>query len=228
MINYIYKGLFSCLFSLFLCSGSAQFNIKVGYIGNYANLDKTNEIINLYNDDFLSIEKKLNPINFYNGIEIGTRYKLNDFIGIDIGLNASRGQNSAVGISSSTNQIFKNSLKIQLTNYYVGLENYFGTYGYGATIGYQKIKYSNRPSGSSDDFAILDQTVLSSKFYFILEVESNQNAFSLRPFVSINWDPYNIQELETALVPNSNSGISNYDENLMVFGLSLLIYNGPQ
>jgi len=213
MINYTLRILFSCLFSLYIYSGSAQFNIKVGYVGSYTNLEKTKEIFNLYNAEFESLEKKFTPINFYNGIELGARYKFGDYIGFDLGLNTSSGRTTATGISSVNNASVNNRMRIQLTNYYVGLESYFGTYGCGATIGHQKIKYSNKLS--SQDEEIFSQNVLNSKFYLILEVESNQTAFSLRPFVSTNWEPYNIQALETTLIPDSTRPSSEFDEDLV-------------
>lgn len=221
------RTLFCSLLILYVCSVSAQFNIKVGYSGNYTNLETTNEIFDRYNSDFISVEQKLKPINFYHGIEIGGRYKFGENFGIDFGVSSTSGKNDVKGVLTAEDEV-NNRVKITLSSYYVGLENYFGSYGYGATIGSQKIKYKVKPSRSSENIDLLDQRVLNSRFYLIFELPSNQTAFSFRPFVSINWDSYNIQKLETSLLPNGANPSSDLNEDLMVFGVSLLIYNGRQ
>lgn len=213
---------------LYVSIASAQFNIKVGYNGNYTNLNTTNEIFNLYNTDMNPAEKKLKPIRFYHGIEIGGRYKIGEYFGLDFGIATASGKNSAKGLSIPNSEAIDNQIKIQLTNYYLGLENYFGRYGYGATLGYQKIKYKNRLSTSSENLDILSQKALNSRFYLIFEVPSHMTSFSFRPFVSLNWEPYDLAKLDDALLINSELPTSNYEENAVIFGLSILIYNGPQ
>ena len=221
-----FRGLASCLFLLVVCSAYGQFNIKVGYSNNYAKLDKVSDMFERYTASFEDENKVLKPVNFHNGIELGARYTFGNHIGIDAGLSSTRGTNDVNDISIAGSTSFDTKWKSSLNHYYIGLENYFGWFGYGATIGYQQIKFNNKID-ASDYVEILKQNALNSRFYLIVESVSNQTSFSLRPFVSVNWESYNLHNIEMELFPDSNTPVSSFDEDMMVFGISVLIYNGP-
>jgi hypothetical protein len=217
--------------SALLCtvfSAYAQFNIKVGYNGNYANLEKTADIINRYSANFPNKSQVLKPIRIYHGIEIGTRYKFNENLGFDFGISSAKGKSEVTGLFSLSSELIETEWKSSLNSLYIGLESLFESYGFGATIGYQQLTYKNKPNLNSDNIEILKQRALNSRFNLIFEFTSLQNAFSFRPFVSINWQPYNVYNVELALFPDSQLPASDFNEELMVFGISLLIYNGPQ
>ena len=145
-----------------------------------------------------------------------------------MGISSTRGSNEVSGITVGSSESFDSEWKSSLTNLYVGLENYYGWFGYGATIGYQQLKYRNKTSITSENIEIIKQNALTSRFYLIIESVSEQTSFSLRPFVSFNWEPYNLQELELELFPDSTTPTIDFDEDMMVFGISLLVYNGPR
>lgn len=221
------RGFACCLFLCIVCSASAQFNIKVGYSGNYMNLEKTADIFERYSAQFNEDEKVLKQPRFLNGLELGARYVYQNRIGIDLGISSVRGANEVKNISIAAGDSFDTEWKASISNIYIGLENYFGWFGYGATIGYQRLRYRNKTSIVGENIEILQQNALNSRFYFILESVSNQTSFSLRPFVSINWEPYNLQNVELELFPDSTTSAVSFDENMMIFGISLVIYNGP-
>ena len=222
-----FRVLASCVFLCIVYSGSAQFNVKVGYSANYAKLDKTADIFERYSAQFNEDEKVLKQPTFHNGLELGARYVYQNRIGIDLGISSARGSNDVNNVTISAGDSFNTEWKSSLSSVYVGLENYFGWFGYGASIGYQQLKYRNKTSFNNENKEILKENALNSRFYLILESVSNQTSFSLRPFVSINWEPYDLQNLELELFPNSTSSTGSFDESMMVFGISLVIYNGP-
>ena len=217
--------------SVLLCTGlsaNAQFNIKVGYNGNYANFEKTADIFNRFSNQFSSDNQKLTPTKIYHGIEFGARYKFSEYLGIDIGISSTNGKSKVTGLSSLTSEIVDSEWRISHNNLYLGLENYFGSYGYGATIGLQQLKYNNKTNLNSENLEILKQSAINSRFYLIFEYASSINAFSFRPFVTINWQPYNVHAVESEIFPDTNLPVTDFNEDLMVFGISVMIYNGPQ
>ncbi len=222
------RTLICCALLCTVCSVYAQFNIKVGYNGNYANLQKTTDIFNRYSSKFTSQNQELKPINFYHGIEFGARYKLSKNLGFDFGLSATKGKSKASDLSLISSELKENEWKISQNSLYIGLENYFGFFGYGATIGYQQLKYKNKTNLITKDNEVLNQNVLNSRFCLIFEFASDKNAFSFRPFVSINWQSYNVHNIELTLFPDSNLTSTDFNEDLMVYGISFMIYNGPQ
>ena len=204
------------------------FNIKVGYIGNYTNLEKTADIFHRYSAEFNTESQVLKHIKVYHGVEFGARYKLNENLGFDIGISATKGKSKATDLSFISSELSASEWKISQNSVFLGLENYFGFFGYGASIGYQQLQYKNKTNLNFENIEILKQNALNRRFYLIFEYASHQNAFSLRPFISINWQPYNVHAIELTALPDSKLPSTDFNEDLMIFGLSLLIYKGPQ
>lgn len=221
------KYAFILVFIIMGSSLSAQFNIKVGYNGGYSNMKQTADVFDLYNAQFSTIGKKLKPVKFFNGLELGARYKFAEYFAIDAGMSSTTGDNKGEGIQISPDESITNEYKLSLTNYYVGLETYFGHFGLGGNIGYQKLKYRNSIN-DGDKQDIMSQSVPNSRFYIIIEAPSDNMSFSLRPYVSVNWQPYNIQPVERSLFPSSTRPLTDFDQDVFVFGISLLFFNGPQ
>ena len=216
-------------FLIFGCTNLSfgQINLKVGYSIGYTNLDKTKSIFDRFNDNNLQAEKKLSPVKIFNGIDLGLRYKFQHF-GIDLGLSSMSGSTDALNVFQSDGSLGKDEWKISIINYYLGLENYFGSFGYGVTIGTQKLKYRTDLASDSGKKVIYSESVLNSRFYLILEVPSNKISFSIRPFISTTWKPYNIKGVELVFDPQSNLPERDFDQDLIVYGLSFMFYNGPQ
>jgi len=204
-----------------------QLNLKVGYNLGYSDLAQTESIFERFNDNNPQAEKKLSAVNFYNGIELGLRYRFDNF-GIDVGISSMSGNAEALNVFQNDGSLGKDDWKISLLNYSLGLENYFGTFGFGATIGTQKLKYKTNFTSSDGTRTVFDESVLTSKFYLIIEVPSNKVAFSIRPYISTTWQPYNIKDIELIFDPQSTRPNSAFDQDLIVYGFSFLFYNGPQ
>lgn len=215
---------------LILCVANTmngQFNMKVGYSFSHTNLEQTKSIFDRFNTNNPQSEKPLSPIKNYHGIELGLRYKFKHF-GVDFGVTSNSGNTETLNVFQTNGSLDNDKWSISLVNYSLGLENYFGTFGYGASIGIQKLKYKTDFNRGQNKVTIFDESVLNSKFYFILEVPSNKIAFSIRPFISTTWQPYNIQAIELALDPQSTRPESEFDQNVLVYGISFLFLNGPQ
>jgi len=217
-----------CLFIISMTfTVNGQTNIKVGYIFGYSNLEQTKSIFDRFNINNPQAEKKLSPVKFYNGIELGLRYKLQNF-GFELTVSTASGSAEALNVFQSNGTLGKDEWSTSLLNFSFGLENYFGSLGYGATIGTQKLKYKTNFETGDDKKTIYNESVLNSKFYLIFEVQANLLSFSIRPYVSTTWKPYNIHDVELTIDPQSTLPKSEFDQDLIVYGVSLLFYNGPQ
>ena len=221
------KYILSILIIGFAIVSNGQINLKVGYSLGYSNLEQTKPIFDRFNAINPQAETQLSPVKVFNGIDLGFRYKFERF-GIDIGLSSMSGNAESLNVFQSNGTLGKDEWKISLVNYYIGLENYFGPFGYGATIGTQKLKYKTDFTSSSGKKTIYNESVLNSKFYLILEVPSNKIAFSIRPYISTTWKPYNIYDVELAFDPQSTLPQVDFDQDIVVYGVSFLFYNGPQ
>jgi len=223
LLKYILCLLVLCMTEILY----GQTNIKVGYNLGYTNLAQTESIFDRFNDVNPQAEKKLSPAKFYHGIELGLRYRFDNF-GIDVGLSSTSGTSEAINVFQEDGSLGNDEWKMSILNYSIGLENYFGTFGLGANIGSQKLKYRTSFTNSDGKKTIFEESVLSSKFYFIIEVPSRSVAFSLRPYISTTWKPYNISQVELLFEPQSSRPENEFDQDMVVFGLSFLFFNGPQ
>ena len=123
MSKKYFRGLASCLFTLIVCSAFGQFNIKVGYTGNYINLEKAADMFERYSAQFNDQSKVLKPANYHNGIELGARYVFANHIGLDFGITSARGSNKVSNLAIGSADIFDTEWKSSLTNIFIGLEN---------------------------------------------------------------------------------------------------------
>ena len=207
---------------------SAQFNIKVGYNGAYANSSKANQIIDGYNETLSSSSGKIRLSKFLHGLEFGGRYSVTESFRLDFGMSALNASNETEGVILSPSETITSDWKTSLTNYFVGVENQFGFFGYGANIGIQRLKYQNETSLNSEKKNVVSQSELNSRFYLNFESKSSNMSFAVRPYVSIAWQPYNVEVLELHLNPVQSAPTAEFKEDLVVYGLTLLFFNGPQ
>jgi len=221
-----------CLFFVFFMglavTAFGQINLKVGYNFTYSNLEQTKRIFDRFNADNPQAEQLLSPPRSYHGIELGLRYRYKN-IAIDAGISSVGSSTDALNVFQKDGTLGNDEWRMSIVNYSIGLESYFGTLGLGATIGTQRLKYSTDFASASENRSVLfEESVLASRFYLIIEVPSKSVAFSIRPYISTTWTPYNIQGVELAFEPQSNRPASEFEQDLFSFGLAFLFFNGPQ
>ncbi len=209
------KTIFIVFFlTLSLSIAHSQINIKVGYTGGWSSLSTTNDLFSQYNDAHPDIEDGFGRIHFLHGLELGARYKIGVW-GFDGGVSYISGRTAATGDIES-------KWTVDVTNYHLGIENYFGMFGYGANIGYQRLRYKKYESGNKSTIANPYQWV--SKVYLIFEGEGESTSISIRPYISIPWAQYDISAVGKTLLDSDAS----FSENSMIFGISILFVNGPK
>lgn len=224
---YLKKYLLSICLLIFLGTVlSGQLNFKVGYSFGYTNMTDANRIHQAYNESKPGIVEVLKEIHWMHGIEVGVRQKW-ESVGLEISYQNLGRDRSAIGLELDEST-FEKTLFYSTRSYSFALENYFGPFGYGASIGRTKMKVSTDIEGiSSTKRPLMSDANLSSQFYLLLAAPGTKTvSLTIKPYISINWGGFDLSNLEPEL--KVDTGLDLSDIQPIFFGVSLLFYNGPQ
>lgn len=212
-----------------------QFNFKIGYNGGHTKAPNMNSIISQFNNEFESkyggkLDDALDDVKFLNGLEIGVRYRLNS-VGFELSWNNMSDKSDAFGSLVSGSRI-QSKWFTSLTQYALGVENYIGNFGYGASFGYRSASIKTAIEGTQRKKSeIVNGSVWTSKFYLLYQIPSRVVALSIKPYVEIPLKSYDITNFEQELfykLDNSYISPKPINERFMLYGISILLYNGPQ
>ncbi len=224
----ILKYFFLLVCILYTSEVFSQLNLKIGYITNYINSDINNQIFDHYNETKPGLSSTFGKLHFLHGIQLGLRYKIN-MAAIEFTWENSSRSRMAIGEDPITGAYFDKNLFYKLSSYSIGLQNNFGAFGYGATIDSRTLRVQTNIGSSEDKREILSDTGLSSKFYLSFNVDSGDfMSMSIQPFIQIPWENVNLFNIENELIDNTMNMEDEFNENLIVFGLSIVFYNGAQ
>ena len=224
---YLKKYLLSICLLIFLSTVlSGQLNFKVGYSFGYTNMNDANRIHQAYNESKPGIVEVLKEIHWMHGIEVGVRQKW-ESVGVEISYQNIGRDRSAIGLELDEST-FEKTLFYGARTYSLALENYFGPFGYGASIGRTKMKVSTDIEGiSRTKRPLMSDANLSSQFYLLLSAPGTKTvSLTIKPYISINWGGFDLSNLEPEL--KVDTGLDLSDIQPTFFGVSLLFYNGPQ
>ncbi len=204
---------------------SGQFNSKVGYSGAYVGFDQLNSLFDSYDEQNKAwLENNLSGIHTIHGLEIGGRYRVSG-LGFEIGLVSGSGKASAIGVSPDTGTKKEIEWKASLFDIHFNITQYFGNIGLGLGVVRQKLKLRELNSITDDFVDVTDQKNWNGKVFLQMEVPSKNVSFVLRPYYQFSLDPYDIQDVATALEVSATDGTS---QDVQMIGLSILFFNGPQ
>lgn len=205
---------------------SAQFNIKVGYDYNRSNSTELATLANLYNKDRPFLEVPLDQAKNKSGVALGLRYRYYT-TAIELFAHRSTGDTEAIGVDGSTNF----SEKISTSNLYYGLalENQFGIIGFGASLGYETLKFKTKVSGSnSKTREFLNQRELASRIYLNFEFPSDKISFSIKPYYHFSLGEYNLIPFQEEVLPNVDLNSVDLVMKPTSWGITFILYNGAQ
>jgi hypothetical protein len=224
--KYAYFLVLFCL--LFSLKAFSQLNIKIGYSASYINSDINNKIFDSYNEARPWLESNFENLHFLHGIQLGFRYKINVAAIEFTWENVTRSRN-ALGEDPSNGVFFEKELFYGMNTFSLGLQNNFGTFGYGATIDSRIVKVKTNIGTSDQKREIVNESGISSKFYISLNFQSGDFvAMSLQPYIQVPWKDINLFGIENELIENTMNTRDQFDENLMTFGITIVFYNGQQ
>ena len=217
------KAIFAFVVLMFATTISqAQFNVKVGYRLAILDTDGVNASIRAYNDQTNIGQDSRAGIRFLNGLDLGIRYKLRG-LAFEAGVFAVNSTQDLYGTLD-----FDESLQASLRNFYAGVDFKYRGIGIGTHIGSQRLRYQAALGGLNDRFEIYKETQIAHQIHLIFEHASENIAFSLRPYVSYALSPYNLNEVDKALFTSGTTPASEFENDLLIFGLTLTFYNGAQ
>jgi len=238
-MNYIVKKF--CLICLLSFLGGntiiAQLNLKIGYQAGYTNPSIHNSMTNRFNVDttYNFLDQKLGKINFLHGVQIGVRYRW-EYIGFEFTWYNRYKSLEATGIWPNTENEFNRDLSYRTITYSLGLENYVGNFGWGASIDFDNLSIRTQHSDGArrDKYRIVGEDdnwspwALSSHFYLMFNLQSTDYmTISFRPYVQYYWQQHDLAPFRDNLIPEAVD-ITDTQDNFMNFGLMIVFYNGYQ
>jgi len=225
-----------CVLLLWLpITAFSQFNIKIGYTGGYTQASVMNSIIDQFHYDFNAkyngtLDELQDRVKILNGLEVGVRYKFSN-VGFELNWNSLSDKSDAYGALASGARI-QSKWYTSLTQYALGVENYFGNFGYGASIGYRTVRVKTAIEGvqrkKSD---VLTESGFTSKFYLLYEIPGEIVSLAIKPYIEVPLKDTNISSFNQRLynqVDKSYISPQPIYERFMLYGISVILYNGPQ
>ncbi|NNF33314.1 MAG: hypothetical protein HKN68_04360 [Saprospiraceae bacterium] len=205
--------------------GKTQLNIKVGYSGGYMESNKIDDIIGRFNDDKPFLEQPLGNIDFLSGLELGMRYRFG-ISAFEVSMSDLSGDSEAFGIKDGNP--FEETITTGFRSYSIGVDNFIGNFGFGASISSRRLKIDTDIMGFDRDRTVLSEKGIASRFHIFYQVKSNNVSLTLKPYIEIPWESYNISALNRDYFPDSTIPDSEFETDITIFGISLIFYNGPQ
>jgi hypothetical protein len=227
------------IFFVSICSIAkvpCQLNIKIGYNGGFMKAPELNKIVDRFNDDFLvtysgkTLDDRLDQFRSLHGLEVGLRYRLNR-VGFEVSWNSISDKSDIFG-TLTNNSNFQDKWYLSLTEFSTGIENYFGHFGYGASIGYRTGRIKTDITGAPrKKRTTTTESGFASKFYLIYQIGGDKVGLAFKPYVQVplkNLDVSNFdQELNVQLSPTYQT-VKPIEERFFMYGISIVLYNGKQ
>lgn len=204
---------------------SAQFNLKVGYEYNRSDVTSIMNLINQYNADRPFLEKPLDQIKNKSGLALGVRYR---FYTTSIEMFAHRYTGESQALGNDNGDDFEERLTNSNVYYGFALENQFGHYGFGGSLGYETLKFKSRISGSDQDREFLNQRELAGRIYLNFEFPANKIALSIKPYYHFSLGEYNLVPFKDEFLPNIDVNTADLVMKPTSWGVTFIFYNGPQ
>jgi hypothetical protein len=212
-----------------------QVNIKVGYTGGFTSAPDLNKIVNTFNENFVGkyggrLDDALDEVRFLNGLEIGLRYRMNR-VGFEVSWNSISDKSDVFG-STPNIPSFQDKWFTSLTEYSIGIENYFGKFGYGASVGHRTARIKSDISGAPrKKKSVTSESGYASKFYLLFQFPGEKVGITFKPYVQVPLQNLDVssfdQELNVQLDKNYVSS-KPLDERFFIYGISIVLYNGKQ
>lgn len=225
IFSLLLLGMLGTFYSL-----QGQTNVKVGYVGGWTKAPVLNKIVDDFNLRYPTLEDNLDRNTSMHGIELGVRYRMKS-VGVELSW-ASMTDRSDVYGSIPVYGSFTDKWFLSLTNYSLGIENYFGHFGYGASIGYRTARIKTNIEGAkTKKRTVTNESGFSNSFYLIYQVGGSNTGIAFKPYVQFPIKNLNVgdfdRELNIQIDPNY-AAPTPQNEKFFIYGISVVLYNGRQ
>lgn len=203
----------------------AQLNFGVGYSLGYLHPSEDRTITKTYNNDRPWLDDGLEPINVIQGFNLNLRYRF-DFVAFEIGWRNKFRNKNANGTNPADNSSFSRELSYKYLSYYLGIENFISDFSYGASIEVENLGIRTEVSGLDGTLDLINEYGFGTNLFVAYNLDAgNSLTFSIRPYVHIPLQTYNIAPLAAEL---NGDTVSELSENYLNFGIMLVFYNGKK
>lgn len=237
MPRYIFALFF---FSLCCTTAEAQLNFYAGYRLGFTNPEAFNAIVEEHNaavksDPIIGYRDTIgfDELRYLNGVDLGISY---GFAGgrVQFGWMNKRKQIRADGQRIGSSSQFENRITTTINNLNIGYYPTFGPVYLGATLDYNFLRIKT-------DFEEVGQlgvpgtqeaysNAWSSHFSFGYDLSNGGNiGLKIEPYIQLYWSDYDLGNFyKIATGDESANPEIETKEQFATFGISFIVYNGPQ
>lgn len=203
----------------------AQFNIKVGYNLGFAVDDKIGDIVDRFNKENDFFNQPLGDIEGMGGIELGLRYR---FKSSAIELSWINNSARARGFGNDGSTPVEADIDASMRTFSLGLETMYGPIGIGSSIDRRRLKLKQDIPNFDATETVSQSSGWAAKLHLTLEARSSSMSLTFKPYIQFPLSNLNVYGLEKSFFPDSEAVENDFDTDFLVYGISIVIYNGPQ
>jgi len=201
----------------------SQVNVRIGYVAGFPQLPVNDNILANFSPVSGEVSKSFGSAGFMQGLQLGLRYRISNY-GIELGWESMSRDRSALIFNPSNDSFTERTYDYSLSSYRAGIDNYFGKFGLGTALMYQRLKI-DRVIGNND-LTLTNDRQLGLRIEFIWQVQKSPFiSLEIRPYYQFSLEEYNLSALAEDLDVDTSVGVL---ESPKMWGISLVFYNGRQ
>ena len=161
----------------------------------------------------------------HNGLIFGYRYRLGN-AALELSWSNLGSDQRAIGRDEINNITIDKRIGWSFTQYDAGLQFFVGSLTFGGGIGHRRITTDTDVIGVEDvNREIFKQSEFVVNGQIGVEVSSKYISFAIQPYITYPLASTQVQALDVELLGNQD--IDPIDEDFLMFGVKLVLYNGP-
>jgi hypothetical protein len=211
---------------LFALDSICQINIKVGYSMHLPELDHYNQVLNAYNDSKGSkLVDGFGTNHLVSTLDLGVRYRIGKYFGIEGSTQFGQSGNNKSSFEKSDKTLGNDKVNMRYISYSGGLVGYYKMSNFGISIDKVDLDF-RRNNELNNKYISQDKSDLWATTFFIgFEARANRSSIAIRPFYQLALGEYGLSNLASSL---GVGAINNGNKKPSNFGISILIFNGPE
>ena len=206
------------LVTILFCSNFiyGQVNLKVGYTGLLLPLKASNEIFSAYNKTN-TIDEPYESIKYFQGLDLGLRYRWSN-TAIEGGWNYMRSKKSSALLAGESTD-----WHISTNEFYVGMQFFIKKISIGSQLGRTQISYRSKSPPTTKSKTFVKDAIWTPKVFLGFTAEGDMTSITFQPYYQFPSTSVNIKGFNDQLGIDSGTNMELWKG----FGLTILIYNGP-
>jgi hypothetical protein len=201
----------------------SQFNLKVGYNIGFVDAPVYDELIRRHNTKAENYLVPFDMLKTLHGFELGFRQRWPE-VSIEMGWKVRRNRFVADGEFSPGGATFSNVLVYRTHMFSVGLYGHWGRFSLGSTLDHNFLKTKSIFEEPEFESSMRDNAWSSLVSATYTVGGKGPVALGIRPYAQLYWTDYDFSGLGESLGVSTDGA----SEKPMVWGLSIVVFNGQQ